>query len=202
MIRKVDSSLLRGYYVKRLAEALGFKETDLARELGRPAGSATQPAEAAAQPAPFEEQIVLHLVLHGFASPARLLAEVPLEEFSDDRLRRALDAARRSEEQFGAVRLDTVVDPEQIEPEIAQIIAAMSVQTPEYDDPQQALDDCLRRLKLRRQRRSLSELEFRIRSAERAGDDALVKNLQEQSIALKRQILPRNAPTQTEFRAS
>lgn len=203
MIRRVESELLRGYYIKRLAEALGFKEEDLTRALGRSAAKPGQAPTAKAAPAPLEEQILVHLALHGFISPTRLLNEVPLEEFSDARLRGALEAARRSEERFGSVRLDAAVDAEQTEAGVVETIAALSVETPEtrYEDPQRTLIDCLDHLKQRRQQRSLDEIEFQIRSAERAGDHALVKNLQAQFITLKKQILPRNAATQTQFRA-
>lgn len=205
-IQRVSDPLLRGYYVKRLSEGLDFKEEDLLRSI-RTEGSATAGHRAAApeqvRPLPMEEEILLHLLVHGHIGPDEILAEVSVTDFQDLRSQRLLGAVVASINQYGAVSSDDLTNPERVGADAVAVAAPLLVRHPEYDDSRVAALDCIRRLKSRRIRASMIEIDLQIRTAESQGDSPRIRLLQEELIGLKRRLIaPDAGVSQTEPRAS
>ncbi len=192
-IQRIAHPLARSYQIKRLAEGIGFKEDDLLRELDRrprpEARPAAGPAPQLRAPLPREEHFLAHLVIHGLVPLAQILEQVEITDFTDPRLQLVVQALADCVRTRGTLDLESLADPEAFGSETASLISALSVQEAEYDDAHQTAMDCLRTMKLKRWKQSMTELELRIRSAEQSDNTGLVKDLQLQLMGLKKQAL-------------
>lgn len=126
LLSKMENRMEQSHYLKKLSDELKVKEADLAHELKKLSEKGPRTAIKSMQPVtgptpvPKEEEILLHLLLHGKLSLERVAEVLTPEDFSDVRLKRivrlALDCFQKSASQEG---LSSLIHSELIQPEDA-----------------------------------------------------------------------------------
>jgi DNA primase len=191
-IQKIPSPIERSHYLKLLAEGLQVNEQDLLEELkALKRYNRNQIEEAAAKRSgglPKEEEILIHLMLHHRLSSSQLLTAVQPDDFSDSRSRQLVRILLESDEKSGSVKLHDVVQLKTMDAELTSLLTALSIKEPEkeYEDIDQTVTDCLRRVKLKKLKTNMKNLETQIRQAEKEGHADLVRNLQGQLLGLQK----------------
>jgi DNA primase len=191
-IQKIPSPIERSHYLKRLAEGLQVNEQDLLEELKALKIYNRNPAEAAAAKRssglPKEEEILIHLMLHHRLSSSQLLTAVQLDDFSDSRSIQMFRVLLESGDKSGNIKLHDVLQFKTVDAELTSLLTALSIKDPEkeYEDIHQTVTDCLRRVKLKKLKTNMKNLESQIRQAEKEGHADLVRNLQGQLLGLQK----------------
>lgn len=192
LLSKMENRMEQSHYLKKLSDELKVKEADLAHELKKFSEKGSRTAMRSMQPVtgptpvPKEEEILLHLLLHGKLSLGRVAKVLTPEDFSDARLKRiirlALDRFQKSASQEELLGL---IHSELIRPEDAAFLSELSLRELEYDDPDQTGEDCMRVLKQKDRQRLLDSIQRQIQRAEEQGNTAQVKVLQEELLGLR-----------------
>ena len=192
LLSKMKHRMEQSHYLRKLSDELNVSEADLADELkrfsergSRPAMKA-MPSVAGLPPAPKEEELLLHLLLHERLSLDEMAKVLTPEDFSDARLRRiirlALDRFQEGASQGG---LSSLIHSELSQPEDAALLSELSLRGLGYDDPVQTGEDCIHVLKRKSQKRLLESIQRQIQAAENQGDAVQVKVLQAELIGLR-----------------
>jgi DNA primase len=196
-VRKVKRAVERSYYVKHLAESLGLEERELTKEMAQIGITKTTAVAPASQgllpPLPQEEKILIHLLVHHRVEAQRLVEEIDQDHFTDERLRQIFNSCiESSQSRAEATGLDIPSRSDITDPRLASILSELMVQEPDYDDSQQTLKDCIRRLRVKKIRKAMKNLESEIRNAEQSGNGPQVKSLLDQLVGLKKMSLEVN----------
>lgn len=192
LLSKMENRMEQSHYLKKLSDELKVKEADLAHELKKFSEKGLRTAMRSVQPAtgptpvPKEEEILLHLLLHGKLPLERVAKVLAPEDFSDARLKRiirlALDRFQNSASQEELFRL---IHSELLQPEDAAFLSELSLRGLGYDDPDQTGEDCMRFLKQKSRQRLLDSIQRQIQTAEEQGNTVQVKVLQEELLGLR-----------------
>jgi len=189
-IAKLTSHIERSHYMKKMAEALDVSEQDLVAEFFEVYSKKEKEKPKALRPKapafPKDEEIVCHLLLHGEVEGKRI--QGLLEGFSDNRLKKLVQAVLDIQEQYGGLDLDKVASHFSEKGEEAQLFSQLMVRDLEYyDDIQKTAEDCLISIHRRWIQKQLESTEKAIASAEKEGNLDAVRNLQRNFIHLRQQ---------------
>jgi len=195
LLSKMENRMEQSHYLKKLSDELKVKEADLAYELKKFSEKGARAAMRFVQPmtrptpVPKEEEILLHLLLHGKLPLERVAKVLIPEDFSDARLKRiirlALDRFQNSASQEELSRL---IHSELLQPADAAFLSELSLRMLEYDDPDQTGEDCMRVLKQKSRQRLLDSIQRQIQMAEEQGNTVQVKVLQGELLGLRQKL--------------
>ena len=197
LLNKMKSRLEQSHYLRRLSDELQVSEADLAYDLRRfsEKGSRLGPAmgtirpSAGLGPAPKEEEVLLHLLLHGKLSLEQVAGAIGPDDFSDARLQRiirlTLDRFQNTLSQEALLHL---VHSDLLAPEDAVLLSELSLRSMEYDDSGQTGEDCLRVIRQKSRQRLLNAIQRQIKTAEERGDAVQVKALQAEFLGLRQRL--------------
>lgn len=187
-ISKTPDRVLQGDYVKMLSEKLKINELFIIEELKRltkksRSGDRTGASIFQSKPRPVNEVYIsiLKLMLQ-FPEKAKIVSNIfSAEDFKDE-----VAGAIFKKINGGAADLNELLL--QCEGEEKELLAKISFKE-DFEDPEKAFDDCLKRLKDNKRRILLQELQDRIKEAELKKDNNLLKELLKQHKLLKMNFL-------------
>ena len=188
-IANMQDSMLRSEYVKRLAEQLRLDEAAVAAELAkiqprsshdapRPGGRAARPSQASkgASIVRGSERLLTALVLDEPSRWRQVQGRLTLDDVTDPTLQAILRVVVELELAGGHPTPAQVVSRTD-ELESGALIASLVELTQSIASPDEALEDCLRRIQAQAHGRQLAELRDRLRSAQATGQDEAVRRL-------------------------
>jgi DNA primase len=199
---------VRREYVRDLSERLRI-DGDLAERVLRSRGrrdegvQATVEVKAKSERLPPAEKMLVQVLLSHPELAVRL--DLPMESFSDPRLRRIGSAAVASageaetgglgEGEFVPAVLAAVGDPD-----VEKLAAALAMTPPVWaDEPERAAGECIARILSDGLKRRKEDWRSRIDDAKRRGDEDAVQSLMEEREAMRReQVAPLQEVTQAE----
>lgn len=202
MIHESDKSLIRrealdaiskmpdgqGEYVRMLSERLGVNESfiieDLKKIKKRPAAVYNNKLESVVteqrhKPKPQDEVFIIKLLLHLPDEIERVSAELSSDYFDDNTTMSIYIKITEGFTDFNDLMAQCKSDEEK------DFLTRVSLRE-DLDNPQKQLDDCIARLKGRKRKMRLDELQIRIKDAELKKDSNLRKTLLEEHHILLR----------------
>jgi DNA primase len=185
-ISRVPDKVLQGEYVKMLSEGLKINEVFIIEELkkaGKRLSSGYNSAHGNAVPQPrpgprpLDDVITLQLLLQQPDKASEFAAKFAPEDFKDP----------LSREIFQKIK-EGISDVNALLPHFDDIgkayITELSMRD-EIEDFEKAMEDCVKKMKENKRKRMLSEIQTKIRDAEKKKDFALIKKLQIEQQLLK-----------------
>lgn len=174
-LAKVPDAILRSEYVRQLAERLSLNEQAVAQELSKIAsGRSSEPKDigiqasaASSVPAPAVEQLLVGLVLDDPSRYSKLQEELPLSAVTDLSLRKMLSLIGQWCEQQ-VITAAQIVSRLGTNGEKATAAALVELAQTVLSK-EEALEDCIRRLKAAAHKRQLQLLRQRIEVAQTQG---------------------------------
>jgi DNA primase len=203
LLNKMKNRMEQSHYLRRLSDELQVSEADLAHELkkfsekGPRLGSVMGTVQSATglPPAPKEEEVLLHLLLHGKLSLERIAGALGPEDFSDARLKRIIRLTLdRFQNPLSQEALLHLIHSDFLPPEDAALLSELSLRSLGYDDSDRTGEDCIRVIKQKAQQRLLNAIQRRIKAAEEQGDAVQVKVLQAELLGLRQRPLHEKIP--------
>jgi DNA primase len=194
LLNKMKNRVEQSHYLRRLSDELQVSEADLAHELRKfsEKGPRLGPAMGTIQsstellPAPKEEEVLLHLFLHGKLSLEQVAGALGPDDFSDARLQRIIRLTLdRFQNRLSQEALSHLIHSDLLQPEDAALLSELSLRGLEYDDPRQTGEDCLRVIRQKSRQRLLNAIQRQIKTAEERGDAVQVKALQAEFLGLR-----------------
>ena len=192
IISKIPDALLRNDYVKMLSEKLGIHETLVLEELNkarkkpesgyRAQAPETQPHQ---KTRPLDEVSIVRLMLQMPERASEVFEKLTGEDFIDPELKSVFIKMKE-----GKIPVDNpMTGCEEDEKLIVTQLLLRNEEVPvetEFEDPQRALNDCVKRMKGNSRKGMLQDLRIKIGEAEKRKDFQLLKTLQaEQQRLLK-----------------
>jgi DNA primase len=185
-ISRVPDKVLQGEYVKMLSDGLKINEVFIIEELkkaGKRLSSGyntsygdTRPLPKPG-PRPLDDVYTLQLLLQLPDKAAEFAAKLAPEDFIDP----------SSIEIFQKIK-QGITDVNELLPHFDDTgkayITELSMRD-DIEDPEKALEDCVKKMKENKRKRMLSEIQTKIREAEKKKDFALIKKLQIEQQLLK-----------------
>ncbi|HZR47109.1 MAG TPA: DNA primase, partial [Candidatus Manganitrophaceae bacterium] len=202
LINKLKNAVEQSHYLKTLSDELGVKEEDLRAEFAnqaksaRPAGGAEKNGKIfPAAPMrsisrlPQDEETLLALLLQGRLDPSALNGRLDPEDFTEPEIKNIISRfwdPQRSQwlRKEGKARPDSGMSAEESDPLFRRLI----VSEPIYDDLNQTIEDCIISLQAKRLRREASEIQRKLKLAEKGGDLAVVHSLRKRFFDLKKEL--------------
>ena len=185
-ISRVPDKVLQGDYVKMLSEGLKINEVFIIEELkkaekrlrgGYNAARSNERTHVRPGPRPLDEVITLQLLLQLPDKAAEFSAKLTSDDFIDPSSRGIFQKIKEG-----------INDVNALLPHFDDLgkayITELSMRD-EIEDAEKALEDCLKKLKENRRKRMLSDIQTKIRDAEKKKDFALIKKLQIEQQLLK-----------------
>jgi DNA primase len=187
-IANVADSVTQGYYIKSLAERLGINEVFLIEELKKLSQKSavrkdSPPVAAAGQkrgPGPMNELYLIKLFLQMSDRADELVGMISSNDFSDPGVKKIFEKIRE-----GLFSLTELL--EKSGEEEKALLSRISL-IEDFENPEKALDDCLRRLRENRRKMLLADIQRRIREAEARKDYVALKTLQQEHQWLLREM--------------
>lgn len=204
LLNKLKSAVEQSHYLKNLSDELGVNEEDLRAEFAkqakaaRAAGGAEKngkifperaaPAESASR-LPHDEETLLTLLLQGRLDPSSLNQRVDPEDFTEPEIKNIIsrfwDPQRAGWFQSGRKsHSDSGISEE----ESNALFRRLTVRDASYDDLNQTVEDCIISLQAKRLRREASEIQRKLKLAEKGGDLAVVRSLRKRFFDLKKEL--------------
>lgn len=190
LIERLKNKVEQSHYLKRLSDVLQIEEQDLRAEFsyrtkknkGRVAPN--RPVLPEESRLPHDEETVASLFLQSQIDPSALLNQLDLEDFTDPQIRRILSYFWNTEEGRWSSpgRLNEIEEP------LLALYSRLLVHENRFENVQQTAHDYIVALRAKRLRRESSEIESKIKSAERGGDLSLVKSLQQRFFKLRKEL--------------
>ncbi len=178
-ISKVPDKVLQGEYVKMLSEGLKINEVFIIEELkkaekrlrsGYNTVQNNEKSKTRPGPRPLDEVITLQLLLQLPDKAAEFAVKFTSDDFIDP----------LSMEIFQKIK-EGISDVNALLPHFDEVgkayITELSMRD-EIEDAEKALEDCVKKLKENRRKRMLSDIQTKIRDAEKKKDLELIKKLQ------------------------
>lgn len=190
-IARINNAIMRSELVKKLAERLSVDEDSIRSELGKVKADRAEPRFVAAPVAPARETkraelMVLALILEGGDVIDRVASELSLDEFKDTSVRDVVKAV------FEFRTAGTAVTPSRLmthlgnSPEGARLVSEAASIVETLADKEQALGDCIARIKKDNMKDRLIGLQRAIKAAHDAKNENAVKQLVEEYNGLVR----------------
>ncbi|MEW6599663.1 MAG: DNA primase [Nitrospirota bacterium] len=190
-ISKAPDKILQGTYIKMLSEKIKVEERYVREEYlrikkqqqrhDRPATSA-QPKPKVR---PKNELYIIKLLLQRPERAAEACKEISTEDLKDPVARSIFSRIKEGTTDLN--RLMSLCDSEG-KNYLTGISLNEDIENPEFEDPEKALNDCIKRIKDNKRKIVLQELQGRIKEAELKKDFALLKQLQMEQQKLSRNI--------------
>lgn len=190
LIERLKNKVEQSHYLKRLSDVLQIEERDLRAEFSsrtrknKKEVSPSRPAPVAASKLPHDEETIASLLLQSQIDPSALADQLDLEDFTDPQIREILSHFWNREEGrwFSPSRLNEIEAP------LLTLYSRLSVRENRYENVQQTARDYILSLRAKRLRRESSEIESKIKLAERGGDLSLMKSLQQHFLKLRKEL--------------
>lgn len=193
LVARIPRPIERGHYLRKIAEELRVSEQDILEEFRtlntRPPAPGAPERKPVQVRLPKEEEMIIHLLLHKNDSLDPFLKVLNPEDFSDPRSRQIIDSLVNCYKSSGAPQPAEILNKDFTSPELASFLTGLSVREPDYEDAHQTLVDCLRAVRLKKLRTTMSELQGLISRAEQEGKSDTVRSLQNQLLGLKKKSL-------------
>ncbi len=182
VISKIPNSIERGFYIKKIAEETDIDEASLLEELkklkgpkkvqsSRTSASSVEPFTIhSSQSRPKAEEILIHLMLKNKGIAGEIVDSLSPDDFVYPPFRIIVKAIEDSLKRFGEVLPERFISHEK-DQEVLGLLSELSLKDMEYDDIRKAMEDCLLHINLREKEKRLSEIQSRIREAERKGQE-------------------------------
>jgi DNA primase len=182
VISKIPNSIKRGFYIKKIAEETDIDEASLLEELKKLKGpkkvqssqtsaSSVEPfAVHSSQSRPKAEEILIHLMLKDKDLASEILDTLSPEDFTYTPFRIIVRAVRESLEKFKEVIPERLISNEN-DQEALSLLSELSLKEFEYEDLKKVMEDCFFQINLSEREKRLSEIQTRIREAERRGEE-------------------------------
>lgn len=190
LIERLKNKVEQSHYLKRLSDVLRIEERDLRAEFSsrtrknKKEVSPGRPAPVAESKLPHDEETIASLLLQSQIDPSALADQLDLEDFTDPQIRGILSHFWNREEGrwFSPSRLNEIEAP------LLTLFSRLSVRENRYENVQQTARDYILSLRAKRLRRESSEIESKIKLAERGGDFSLMKSLQQHFLKLRKEL--------------
>lgn len=190
LIERLKNKVEQSHYLKRLSDVLRIEERDLRAEFSsrtrknKKEVSPSRPAPVAESKLPHDEETIASLLLQSQIDPSALADQLDLEDFTDPQIREILSHFWNREEGrwFSPSRLNEIEAP------LLTLYSRLSVRENRYENVQQTARDYILSLRAKRLRRESSEIESKIKLAERGGDLSLMKSLQQHFLKLRKEL--------------
>lgn len=190
LIERLKNKVEQSHYLKRLSDVLQIEERDLRAEFSsrtrknKKEVSPGRPAPVAESKLPHDEETIASLLLQSQIDPSALADQLDLEDFTDPQIRGILSHFWNREEGrwFSPSRLNEIEAP------LLTLYSRLSVRENRYENVQQTARDYILSLRAKRLRRESSEIESKIKLAERGGDFSLMKSLQQHFLKLRKEL--------------
>lgn len=190
LIERLKNKVEQSHYLKRLSDVLRIEERDLRAEFSsrtrknKKEVSPSRPALVAESKLPHDEETIASLLLQSQIDPSALADQLDLEDFTDPQIRGILSHFWNREEGrwFSPSRLNEIEAP------LLTLYSRLSVRENRYENVQQTARDYILSLRAKRLRRESSEIESKIKLAERGGDLSLMKSLQQHFLKLRKEL--------------
>lgn len=203
LLNKLKSTVEQSHYLKALSDELGVKEEDLRAEFARQAKTARPegaekngkifPERAASMRnvsrLPQDEEILLALLLQSRLDPSVLNGRLDPEDFTEPEIKKIISRfwdPQRSQWSPGGGNADP--DSGMSEEESNGLFRRLIVSDGVYDDLNQTIEDCIISLQAKRLRREASEVQRKLKLAEKGGDLAVVHSLRKRFFDLKKEL--------------
>lgn len=174
-ISKIPDKVNQGYYVKMLSEKFNINELFIIEELKRIRKRSREEDTvdipiASATSRPTDEVYILKLIMQSPEKAEKIYNVVSVEDFEDSVTRAIFEKIKGGLVDFNKLLL-------QCEEEEKNLLTEISFRA-DFEDPEKVLDDCLKRLKDKRRKRLLQEIQDQIKEAELKKDKDLLRKLQ------------------------
>lgn len=191
-ISRAPDKILQGTYIKTLAEKLNVEERYVREEYQRIKKQLQQghsrsvpPAQPKPKARPKNELYIIKLLLQRPERAAEVCKKIASEDLNDPVARSIFIRIKEGTTEFN--RLLSQCDSEE-KNYLTAISLDEDLENPEFEDPEKAMNDCIKRIKDNKRKILLQELQGKIREAEQKKDFALLKQLQ-----LEQQKISRNS---------
>jgi DNA primase len=181
-IAKAPDKILQGTYIKMLSEKLNVEERYVREEYQRikkqlqggyhKAAPATQPKPKAR---PKNELYIIKLLLQRPEQAAEACKNIASEDFKDPVARSILKRIKEGTTEFNQLLSQGEGEERNY---LTEISLNEDLENPEFEDPEKALNDCIKHIKENKRKLLLRELQGRIKEAELKKDFGLLKQLQ------------------------
>ncbi len=182
-ISRINNAIVRGEYIRRLAEEIGVSEQNIIEELGKlkepPAARADGDIElkkvsSGANPA---EKLLLKFMLEEKDLIEKVLRELSPEDFSDARTAEIVSLMHDLFSQGKSVEPSVLMNYFN-EDEASQLVCE-SMFMPELSgqERERAVNDCIARIKIQRLKSRRESLHMQIKSAQSSGDEQRLNSL-------------------------
>ncbi len=150
LLAKIRNSVERAEWIKFLAERARLDESALLSEMKKNVHLQRPKMEAYKENVPSKmnpETYLAHLMLSGGQNAIETIkSKVALEEFLDTRMHKIADLLYGMVADGRTIRIDSVLDMTD-DPEVASQITQMGLTPIQFDDPKQAMVDCIAAVK-------------------------------------------------------
>ena len=185
-VSKMPDGVLQGDYVRTLSERLGVNESfiieDLKKIKKQSASGYKKPAVVTAQqkrkPKPQDEVSIIKLLLYMPEEIERVAGELSAEYFND---KTAMSIYKKITEGFTDFNDLMQMCADEGEKDLLTKVSLRD----DLDNPAKELNDCIARLRSRKRKIRLDELQIRIKDAELKKDKSLLRTLLEEHKLLK-----------------
>ncbi len=156
---RIPHAVERAHYTARLAERLGMDERAVASHLskawrGQRVGLDGRTVPASPAPGAFgrpkDEELAVQLLAQGKVARETWRERIPVGDLTDPVLRRAAELLLESDAQ-----VDRLISRDEIEPEVRELLTALTVVEGPWEEPEQAFQQVSDRIRLRRIRERL-----------------------------------------------
>lgn len=181
-ISRAPDKILQGTYMKTLSEKLNVEERYVREEYQRIKkqhkeghNSSVPAVQSKPKISPKNELYIIKLLLQRPDRAPEVCNEIVSEDFKDPVARSIFSRIKD-----GTTELNQLLS--QCDGEEKNYLTGISLnedlENPEFEDPVKAMNDCMKRIKVNKQKILLQELQGRIKEAEQKKDFALLKQLQ------------------------
>lgn len=189
LVERLRNKIEQSHYLKRLSDVLQIEERDLRAEFSSRTKKDKGVTPSRAVPSgelklPHDEETIASLLLQSQIDPSALVSQLDLEDFTDPQIRGILSHFWNTEEG----RWSSPSGLNEIEEPLLTLLSRLSVHENRFENVQQTARDYIISLRAKRLRRESSEIESKIKLAERGGDLSLVKSLQQHFLKLRKEL--------------
>ncbi|RJR20029.1 MAG: DNA primase [Nitrospiraceae bacterium] len=180
-ISKAPDKILQGTYIKMLSEKLNVEERYVREEYQRIKKQQQGHNRSAPSPQPKpkakpkNELYIIKLLLQRPERAAEVCVTITSEDFKDPVARSIFNRIKE-----GTTELKQLLS--KCDGEERNYLTGLSLnedlENPEFEDPEKAMNDCIKRMKVNERKMLLQELQGKIKEAEQKKDFALLKQLQ------------------------
>ncbi|MDD3274874.1 MAG: DNA primase [Candidatus Omnitrophica bacterium] len=181
-INKFDNAILKGEYLKKLAEEIRVPEENIMKELSKLKPSAASPVPenpGLKKPLPINpaEKLLIRFMLEEKEMLERIMRELSPSDFLDERTSRIVSVIQ--ELALKGKRIEPSILMNYFgEEEASQLLCETMFMPPLGEqEKEKAVSDCIARIKIQRLRLRREDLHLRIKNAQSSGDEKELSSL-------------------------